>query len=154
MADIQLFGRQVRDPRKTLPRGLVLGVAWRNRRLHVVNFVYVRALRTCRTGSTMTPASSVDAHVTRPARRLLIAAGNCVFLIWIPRPIDVDSSTRLFRDGRGPHLFQRRGVDRPTDTRAVVAILLQGVWAIVIALTGTYAQVVNYVVAMDSCSLA
>jgi APA family basic amino acid/polyamine antiporter len=27
---------------------------------------------------------------------------------------------------------------------------LQGVWAIVIALTGTYAQVVNYVVAMDS----
>jgi APA family basic amino acid/polyamine antiporter len=32
----------------------------------------------------------------------------------------------------------------------VVAILLQGVWAIVIALTGTYAQVVNYVVAMDS----
>jgi APA family basic amino acid/polyamine antiporter len=32
----------------------------------------------------------------------------------------------------------------------VIAILLQGVWAIVIALTGTYAQVVNYVVAMDS----
>jgi basic amino acid/polyamine antiporter, APA family len=32
----------------------------------------------------------------------------------------------------------------------VVAILLQGIWATVIALTGTYAQVVNYVVAMDS----
>jgi APA family basic amino acid/polyamine antiporter len=27
--------------------------------------------------------------------------------------------------------------------------VLQGVWAIAIALTGTYAQVVNYVVAMD-----
>jgi APA family basic amino acid/polyamine antiporter len=32
----------------------------------------------------------------------------------------------------------------------VVAIALQGVWAIVIALTGTYAQVVNYVIAMDA----
>jgi APA family basic amino acid/polyamine antiporter len=32
----------------------------------------------------------------------------------------------------------------------VIAILLQGAWAILIALTGTYAQVVNYVVAMDS----
>jgi APA family basic amino acid/polyamine antiporter len=32
----------------------------------------------------------------------------------------------------------------------VIAILLQGMWAIVIALTGTYPQVVNYVVAMDS----
>lgn len=32
----------------------------------------------------------------------------------------------------------------------VIAIALQGVCAIIIALTGTYAQVVNYVVAMDS----
>ena len=31
----------------------------------------------------------------------------------------------------------------------VIAIILQGVWAIAIALTGTYAQVVNYVIAMD-----
>jgi APA family basic amino acid/polyamine antiporter len=32
----------------------------------------------------------------------------------------------------------------------VIAIALQGAWAILIALTGSYAQVVNYVVAMDS----
>jgi len=38
----------------------------------------------------------------------------------------------------------------PRTRVPVVAILLQGIWAIVIALTGTYAQVVNYVVAMDS----
>ena len=38
----------------------------------------------------------------------------------------------------------------PRTRVPVIAILLQGVWAIVIALTGTYAQVVNYVVAMDS----
>jgi APA family basic amino acid/polyamine antiporter len=38
----------------------------------------------------------------------------------------------------------------PTTRVPVIAIALQGVWAIAIALTGTYAQVVNYVVAMDS----
>jgi basic amino acid/polyamine antiporter, APA family len=38
----------------------------------------------------------------------------------------------------------------PRSHVPVVAILLQGAWAMVIALTGTYAQVVNYVVAMDS----
>ena len=37
----------------------------------------------------------------------------------------------------------------PKSRVPVVAIALQGVWAIAIALTGTYAQVVNYVVAMD-----
>mgnify|MGYP001797381958 CR=1 FL=1 len=37
----------------------------------------------------------------------------------------------------------------PRSRAPMVAIALQGVWAIVIALAGTYAQVVNYVVAMD-----
>ena len=37
----------------------------------------------------------------------------------------------------------------PATRVPVIAIALQGVWAIAIALTGTYAQVVNYVVAMD-----
>jgi APA family basic amino acid/polyamine antiporter len=37
----------------------------------------------------------------------------------------------------------------PRSRVPVVAIVLQGGWAIVIAFAGTYAQVVNYVVAMD-----
>jgi APA family basic amino acid/polyamine antiporter len=38
----------------------------------------------------------------------------------------------------------------PRTRVPVVAIALQGIWAIAITLTGTFAQVVNYVVAMDS----
>jgi basic amino acid/polyamine antiporter, APA family len=38
----------------------------------------------------------------------------------------------------------------PRTSAPVIAIAVQGAWAIAIALTGTYAQVVNYVVAMDS----
>ncbi len=46
--------------------------------------------------------------------------------------------------------FRERRVAASDGRRVpVVAIALQGVWAIAIALTGTYAQVVNYVVAMD-----
>jgi APA family basic amino acid/polyamine antiporter len=37
----------------------------------------------------------------------------------------------------------------PRTRAPIVAIVLQGGWAIVIALAGNYAQVVNYVVAMD-----
>jgi len=37
----------------------------------------------------------------------------------------------------------------PRTHAPMVAIALQGGWAIVIDLTGTYAQVVNYVIAMD-----
>jgi len=153
MADIRFLGGEVRDPRKLFPEACS-GSAWRNRRLHVGKFCLRTRSRTCRTGSHNDARILGDAHVTRPARRLFDRRRNCVFLIWIPRPIDVDSSTRLFRDGRGPHLFSGVAWIDPRTHVPVVAILLQGVWAIVIALTGTYAQVVNYVVAMDSLFLA
>jgi APA family basic amino acid/polyamine antiporter len=46
--------------------------------------------------------------------------------------------------------FRRIASINPRTHAPVAAIVLQGACAIVIALSGTYAQVVNYVVAMDS----
>jgi APA family basic amino acid/polyamine antiporter len=52
----------------------------------------------------------------------------------------------MARDGV---FFRSVGWVHPRTHVPVIAIVLQGVWAIVIALTGTYSQVVNYVIAMD-----
>jgi APA family basic amino acid/polyamine antiporter len=45
--------------------------------------------------------------------------------------------------------FRSVGWINPRTHVPVIAIALQGGWAIVIALTGTYNQIVNYVVAVD-----
>jgi len=141
---------EVRDPRKTLPRGLVLGVLGVIVVYTSVNFVYVRALGPAGLAATMTPASTVMRMLLGPRGASLIAAGIAFSafgylgqsMLTAPRVYFAMAEDRVF--------FRGVAWIDPRTHVPVIAILLQGVWAIVIALTGTYAQVINYVVAMDS----
>ena len=144
------LGGEVRDPRKTLPRGLILGVLGVIVVYTSVNFVYVRALGPAGLAATMTPASTVMRMLLGPRGSSLIAAGIAFSafgflgqsMLTAPRVYFAMAEDRVF--------FRGVAWIDPRTHVPIVAILLQGIWAIVIALTGTYAQVVNYVVAMDS----
>ena len=144
------LGGEVRDPRKTLPRGLVLGVLGVIAVYTSVNFVYVRALGPAGLAATTTPASTVMRAALGPRGGALLAAGIAFStfgflaqsMLTAPRVYFAMAEDRVF--------FRSAAWVHPRTRVPVIAILWQGVWAILIALTGTYAQVVNYVVAMDS----
>jgi APA family basic amino acid/polyamine antiporter len=144
------LGGEVRDPRKTLPRGLVLGVLGVIAVYTSANFVYVRALGPTGLAATTTPASAVMRAALGPRGGALIAAGIALSafgflgqsILTAPRVYFAMAEDRVF--------FRSVAWVHPRTHVPAVAIALQGIWAIVIALTGTYAQVVNYVVAMDS----
>jgi basic amino acid/polyamine antiporter, APA family len=144
------LGGEVRDPRKTLPRGLLLGVLGVIAVYTSVNFVYARALGPAGLAATTTPASAAMRAALGPRGGALIAA--CIAfsafgflaqsMLTAPRVYFAMAEDRVF--------FRRVAWVHPRTHVPAVAIALQGVWAIVIALTGTYAQVVNYVIAMDA----
>jgi APA family basic amino acid/polyamine antiporter len=144
------LGGEVRDPRKTLPRGLVFGVLGVIAVYTSVNLVYVRALGPTGLAVTTTPASAVMRAALGPRGGALIAAGIAFSafgflsqsILTAPRVYFAMAEDRVF--------FRSVAWVHPRTRVPVIAIALQGVWAMVIALTGTYAQVVNYVVAMDS----
>ena len=144
------LGGEVRDPRKTLPRGLVCGVLGVIAVYTSVNLVYVRALGPPGLAVTTTPASAVMRAALGPRGGALIAAGIAFSafgflgqsILTAPRVYFAMAEDRVF--------FRSVAWVHPRTRVPVIAIALQGVWAILIALTGTYAQVVNYVVAMDS----
>jgi len=144
------LGGEVRDPQRTLPRALVLGVLGVISVYTSVNFVYVRTLGPAGLAGTMTPASTVMRMLLGPRGGSLIAAGIAFSafgflgqsMLTAPRVYFAMAEDRVF--------FRGVAWIHPQTHAPVIAILLQGIWAIVIALTGTYAQVVNYVVAMDS----
>lgn len=144
------LGGEVRDPRKTLPRGLVCGVLGVIAVYTSVNLVYVRALGPAGLAATTTPASAVMRAALGPRGGALIAAGIAFSafgflgqsILTAPRVYFAMAEDRVF--------FRSVAWVHPRTRVPVIAIALQGVWAMVIALTGTYAQVVNYVVAMDS----
>ncbi|HTT33134.1 MAG TPA: amino acid permease [Methylomirabilota bacterium] len=144
------LGGEVRDPQKTLPRGLVLGVLGVIAVYSSVNLVYVRSLGPAGLAAATAPASAVMRAVLGPRGGMLIAAGIAFSafgflaqsMLTAPRVYFAMAEDRVF--------FRSVASVHPRTHVPVVAIALQGVWAILIALTGTYAQVVNYVVAMDS----
>jgi len=144
------LGGEVRDPQKTLPRALVLGVLGVIVVYTSVNFVYVRALGPARLAATMTPASQVMRTLLGPRGGSLIAAGIAFSAFGFLGQSMLTAPRVYFAMADDGIFFRSVAWIDPRTHVPVVAILLQGVWAVVIALTGTYAQVVNYVVAMDS----
>jgi APA family basic amino acid/polyamine antiporter len=143
------LGGEVRDPRRTLPRGLILGVLGVIVVYVSVNFVYLRVLGATGLAQSTTPASAVMRGLLGARGGELIAAGIAISAFGFLAQSMLTAPRVYFAMAEDGVFF--RGVGRVhSRTRApVFAILLQGVWAIVIALAGTYAQVVNYVVAMD-----
>ncbi len=143
------LGGEVRDARRTLPRGLILGVLGVIAIYVTINFVCVRALGPTGLAATKTPASTIMAMWLGANGARFIAAGIAFSafgflaqsMLTAPRVYFAMAEDRVF--------FRAVAWLHPRTRVPVIAIALQGVWAIVIALTGTYAQVVNYVVAMD-----
>ena len=141
---------EVRDPRKTLPRGLILGVLSVIAVYTSINFAYLRALGPDGLANTSTPASSVMALFFGIRGAQFIAAGIGFSAFGFLAQSMLTAPRVYFAMAEDGVFFRSVAWVHPTTRVPVVAIALQGVWAIVIALSGTYAQVVNYVVAMDA----
>lgn len=143
------LGGEIRDAWRTLPRALVLGVVGVIVVYTSVNFVYLRALGPTGLAASTTPASSVMRALLGPRGGQFIAAGIAFSafgflaqsMLTAPRVYSAMAKDGVF--------FRSVAWVHPRTQVPVVAIALQGAWAIVIALTGSYAQVVNYVIAMD-----
>ncbi len=143
------LGGEVRDAHKTLPRGLILGVLGVIAVYLSVNFVYLRELGATGLAATSTPASSVMHNLLGARGGQLIAAGIAISAFGFLAQSMLTAPRVYFAMAQDGVFFRGVAWVHPRTRVPMVAIMLQGGWAIVIALAGTYAQVVNYVIAMD-----
>ncbi|MDQ6939630.1 MAG: amino acid permease, partial [Verrucomicrobiota bacterium] len=144
------LGGEVRDVRRILPRGILLGVLAVIVIYTLINFAYLRTLGAAGLAANTTPASSAM-NILLGGRGAKIIAAGIAFSAFGFLAQSMLTAPRVYFAMAGDGVFFRRVAWVHPKTRVpVIAIALQGAWAIVIALTGTYAQVVNYVVAMDS----
>lgn len=140
---------EVRDARRALPRAMVLGVLGVIAVYTSINFIYLHALGAGGLAQTATPASSVMALLFGARGGQFIAAGIAFSAFGFLAQSMLTAPRVYFAMAEDGVFFRSVAWVHPRTAVPAVAIALQGVWAIVIALTGTYAQVVNYVVAMD-----
>jgi APA family basic amino acid/polyamine antiporter len=144
------LGGEVRDAERTLPRGLILGVLGVIAVYTSVNFAYVRVLGPAGLAGTNTPASSVMKALLGARGGQFIAAGIAFSAFGFLAQAMLTAPRVYFAMAEDRVFFRAVAWVHPRTHVPVIAIALQGAWAVAIALTGTYAQVVNYVVAMDS----
>jgi APA family basic amino acid/polyamine antiporter len=140
---------EIENPRRNLPRSLIVGTALVVLVYVSVNWVYLRMLGHAGLAGTMTPAADA-------ARVMMGAAGDRFLALAIAVSTFGFLNLTMLAPTRVYYAMARDGVFlaavsglHPRFRSPTRAIFLQTAWSLVLVLTGTYAQLVDYVVFAD-----
>jgi APA family basic amino acid/polyamine antiporter len=137
---------EIRDPRRNLTRALMIGVAGVIVLYVAMNVVCVRVLGADGLAATRIPASEVMRHALGDTGAKLVALGIAVSTLGFLSQGILTGPRVYFAMARDGLFFRSvASVTRRTQVPAV-AIILQSCWTAVIALSGSYEQILNYVV--------
>ncbi len=140
---------EVKRPEVTLPRGLVLGVAGVTLLYLAVNAVALRALGPAGLGTATAPASAVMRIALGNRGAEIIAAGIAISALGFLSQSMLTAPRVYYAMARDGIFFRAVGWLDPRSRVPVVAIVLQGAWAAVIAVSGRYEQILNYMISID-----
>jgi len=145
---------EMRDPRRELSHGLIAGVLGVVVLYLSVNFVCLRVLGPAGLAETRTPATAVMRAALGDRGAFWIAVGIAISTLGFLSQ-GILTAPRVYhamaRDGL---FFKSVGWISPKTGAPVVAIVVQGIAAMIIALSGRYEQILNYVVSIDFISFA
>jgi APA family basic amino acid/polyamine antiporter len=140
---------EVREPRKNLPRGLLLGVGGVIVLYLAVNLVCARALGAQGLAETSTPASEVMRLAFGEKGATFFAAAIALSTLGFLSQSILTAPRVYFAMAEDALFFPSVAWVSPRTRVPVVAILLQGGWTIVIALGGRYEQILSYTESID-----
>lgn len=140
---------EVKEPEKNLPRGLLLGVLGVVVLYIGVNWVCLRSLGPLALAATTTPATAVMRMALGQRGATFIAAAIAISTLGFLSQSILTGPRVYFAMADDGLFFRAIAWLNPRTRVPIVAIVLQSVWTIVIALSGRYEQILNYVIAMD-----
>lgn len=141
---------EIKEPRRNLPRGLIFGVSGVVLLYLAANVVYVSVLGTTGLAASSAPASDVMRNALGDVGARVIAAGIAISTAGFLSQSMLTAPRVYFAMAQDGVFFKSVATVHPGTRAPIVAIALQGVLAIIIALLGTYDRILNYVVSVDS----
>ncbi len=137
------------DPQRTLPRALILGVLIVAATYLLVNVAYLRALGLEGLAASRAPAAETMYVYLGANGRTLITAGIVTSTVGFLSMV-ILMSARVYQAMAADGLFFRgMAALHPRTRTPVAALLAQGGVALLLLLTGTYGQLLDYVVFAD-----
>jgi len=140
---------EMRNPRRDLPRGLFIGVAGVIILYLLVTYVCLHVLGIAGLANTATPASEVMRHAWGARGAKIIACGIAISTVGFLSQSILTAPRVYYAMARDGVFFKAVGRLNPRTRVPIIAIVLQGLWAAVVAMTGRYEQILNYVVTID-----
>src|SRR5438874_7227746 len=140
---------EMRDVRRDLSRGLLIGVAGVVALYLAVNLACLPVLVPVGLGARATPASNVMRIALGERGAQWIAAGIAVSTLGFLSQSMLTAPRVYYAMARDGLFFKSVGKLFGKSGTPVVAIVLQGLAAIIIALSGTYGEILNFEVTVD-----
>jgi len=140
---------EMRDARRDLSRGLLLGVAAVVGLYLAVNLACLRVLGPAGLDATTTPASDVMRIALGERGAQWIAVGIAVSTLGFLSQSMLTAPRVYYAMARDGLFFESVGKLSRRSRAPVVAIVLQGMAAIAIACSGTYGEILNFAVTVD-----
>ena len=140
---------EMRDARRDLSRGLLLGVAAVVGLYLAVNLACLRVLGPAGLDATTTPASDVMRIALGERGAQWIAVGIAVSTLGFLSQSMLTAPRVYYAIARDGLFFESVGKLSRRSRAPVVAIVLQGLAAIAIACSGTYGEILNFAVTVD-----
>jgi APA family basic amino acid/polyamine antiporter len=135
---------EVRDPQRTLPRALALGMGLVIAAYALVNVAYLAVLGHAGLAASSAPAAEVMQRVLGPLGAKLMALGVAISTLGFCNITLVAGARVLQVMGEDGLFFRAVARLHPRWRTPNTALLLLSGWAIVLALSGSYGQLLDY----------
>jgi APA family basic amino acid/polyamine antiporter len=140
---------EMKNPARNLARALLVGVMAVITLYLLVNIACLRALGVAALGQTLTPVSDVLQRAAGPVGARLAAAAIALSALAFLSQGMLTGPRVSFAMARDGLFFRQIATIDETSRVPVMAILLQAAWTCILALSGTYEQILSYVIAMN-----
>ncbi len=142
-------GEEIANPKKNLPLALVAGTITVVIIYVAVNIVYLRAVGLNGLAATEAPAADAARQMFGPSGGLFVSGAIAVSTFGF-LDLSILAPTRVYYAMAADRLFvPALATLHPRFGTPSLAIVVQSTWACILALTGTYDQLANYVVFAD-----
>jgi APA family basic amino acid/polyamine antiporter len=140
---------EFKHPQRDLPRAILLGVVGVVVVYLLANLAYVKVLGVAGLAASTAPASDVMRAALGPAGRTLIALGIAASTLGFLN-LAILAAPRVYQTMAADGVFFGRAAELHPRFRApAAALIIQGVWAMLLVATRTYSQLLDYVVFGD-----
>lgn len=135
---------EVRDPQRTLPRALLLGMLGVVAAYVLANIAYLTGMGHAGLAASQAPAADLMRHLFGPTGERVMAAGIACSTFGYCSIAIAGGARVLQTMGADGAIFRAVGRIEPRSRTPRVALALLGAWTIVLMLWGNFGQLVDY----------